>query len=131
MVVGAVTAPTSTLFWPGGIWRPPFWHWYTAEPLTVRLMTRSPPPSPDSDAEHVVEIELVPVPLTWHTGEPPFLKCGLDAAAVPALTSVNSATARINIRFSTVPPILGYWTPRRALRRSLPLRVGRRTFCAW
>jgi hypothetical protein len=33
MVVVEVAGPTSTLFCPGAIFPPPFWHWYSAKPV--------------------------------------------------------------------------------------------------
>src|SRR5919199_5072891 len=71
--VGAVTGPTRTLFCPGATLPPWFWHWYTAKPLTVVLISRLSLPSPASVPVHVTDAVAVPDVMV-QTGSPPFLK---------------------------------------------------------
>jgi hypothetical protein len=54
-------------------------------------MTRSPPPSPESDAVQVVDVLVDPEIV--QTGEPPFLKCGLAAVAVVAVAAASATMA--------------------------------------
>src|SRR5438034_10580312 len=73
-------------------------------------MSRSPLPSPLSEAVQVVDVELLPLPEIVQTGEPPLLKCGLAAIAT-ADTPANRPTAattttRTRVRTCTVRPPL-------------------------
>jgi hypothetical protein len=36
IAVSDVAGPSRTLFWPAAVLPPPFWHWYSANPLTAR-----------------------------------------------------------------------------------------------
>jgi hypothetical protein len=62
-------------------------------------MSTSPPPSPDSEAEQVVDelpLEFVVV----QVGSPPFLKCGLLAsAALAVIPHASNAASTITVRF--------------------------------
>src|SRR4051812_40722292 len=101
--VGTVDGPTLTLFCPGAMLPPAFWHWYTADPLTVVGMERSPPPRPDSVPVHCTVL-LVAEPEMVHVGSPPFLKCGLAAGAAGAVTPTATRTVTaISVRRISPP----------------------------
>src|SRR5712691_6350884 len=68
-------------------------------------MFKFSPPSPASVPVHVTGMLVVPENV--HTGDPPFLKCGLDAKAAVAMTATMSGTkGTISTRFICFLPFL-------------------------
>src|SRR5262245_53419874 len=93
MDVVEVAGPIGTLFCPGGVLPPPFWHWSTAVPLTLVCTTTSALPSPASEAVQVTVALGGDVVVIVQVGSPPFLKCGLAARDVCAPTSTSPSAS--------------------------------------
>src|SRR6266496_4487696 len=97
MDVVEVAGPTRTLFCPGAMFPPPFWHWYRAKPDVLRSRTRSTLPRPASSPEQVTLCEVsvaVTTGVIVQVGTPPCVKCSPEANAGAAKTTKNSSGAQ-------------------------------------